>query len=179
MPYICFIPILQKLGLFSWQIRMKMKETKYWSPIVRLWHGEWSQNKVLGPLKISQARYEWAHDLSWIQSLCLCGSVGIVVASHAKVPGSIPRQLSFFGKFHKRNISGFMYKCYFRNYTIVAKVVRKKLLMQKFWVQISLNIVFLLLNFTIIRPSWGGGRPPPRFLTPPLNQKFYATQKIC
>ena len=142
------------------------------------WHGEWTQNRVLSPLKISQARYEWTHGLSWIQSLRFCGSVGIVVASHAKVPGSIPRQLSFFGKFHKRNISGLMYKCYFINYTFVAKVVKKKLLMQIFWVQISLNIVFLLLNFTIIRPCEGGGRPPP-FLTPPLNQKFYATQKIC
>ena len=140
------------------------------------WHGEWTQNRVLSPLKISQARYEWTHGLSWFQSLRLCGSVGIVVASHAKVPGSIPRQLIFFGKFHKRNMSCLMYKFYFINYTFVAKVVRKKLFMQKFWVQISLNIVFLLLNFTIIRPSRGGGCRPP-FFDPTIESEILCYPK--
>ena len=69
-----------------------------------------------------------------------------------------------------------MYKCYFINYTFVAKVVRKKLLELKFWVQISLNIVFLLLNFTIIRPGETEGGPPP--FDPTIESEIFSYHKI-
>ena len=55
-------------------------------------------------------------------------------------------------------MSGPLYKFYFVNYTFVAKSVRKELLTKKSWVRFSVDIVFLLSNFTIFRPGEGGGR---------------------
>ena len=79
-------------------------------------------------------------------------------------------------------MSGPLYKFYFVNYTFVAKSVRKELLTKNSWVRFSVDIVFLLSNFTIFRPGERGGVGTDgrtSFLTPPVNQKFSPTPKIC